>query len=346
VKPSSAPLWSTGWGFLFLVGFCLSLVAGGIVAALIPGMASLDETTLAAWLAGPEGRDPARSAWLWGVLVFAGGVLVNGVGCLIVFLRRKRPGLTRAAFLLLHVGSLLLPAAYLAGSLLGGAREKGVAMAEGSEHRLASGESLTVSGLDAVFTPQGRPVDVRFTATLTGPGERRGVSQEVRFNRPLISGGTMVYAESFDYRTTGLALIVNGSRMVVPPSGRLVLDERRMLLVLGLLTDYTVVGGRAQRGPGLGRSPAVELGLVDGGGMVTRGWYLSRDPGSSTFKAAGITVSGAEVLADRTAIVTIARDRFWPLAAFAASLFLLGLAANIVLFYRRYGRLRTAGAGE
>jgi len=301
---------------------------------------SMDAMPLGEWLRS-AGADNLKLAWwvhLAGILVLLLGL--NTLCCFIDWARNLRGRWRKSGEYLIHLGFVLIVAAYLWGSWAG-MRSEGVRIFVGEvrEIKALPGHYLRLEAFEPIFGEGGRPIDMLSSvALLQGDRElKRGV---VKTNTPLLWEGLVVVPASFGRVPSGFNFFVAGRGATALTVGaRLELDGGSLLRVRNFFPDAVRrSGGQAIfRGDTLG-DPAIELELLQPGREPWRGWYFLRDEIPFPLVEAGLRLWPTEPIYDVFSVLTINRDPGAPLAMTGALLMLAGVLLATASFY--YKRVR------
>lgn len=295
--------------------------------------AGMDGVSLGEWLALQGRQYPGATWWihLYGALLLLLGV--NTACCVADWLVHLRTRWRKSGEYLIHLGFVLLLAAYLWGSLAG-FRVAGEAIAVGETRPVPRlpGYYLRLHEVEPVLGPSGRPMDVRSRLSLLR-GETVVAEQSVRTNHPLIWKGLTILGVSFDQRNDGFRFAGNlgtielraGSRMTLPAGG-----ELRIL-------DYLPNGGR--RGGGGGPTDPVFFGeILRPGQSPERFRYALREPIPPALAQAGLDLRPLSPLQRPVSILAIHHDPGLTLASGGALAMTLGILLAIGSFYRKRAR--------
>lgn len=318
------------------------LVMGG--SLLIPFnpriFGGMDQTVLADWLRTVGAARPDLSWW-----VFAAGALllllgVNTLCCFIDWLRNLRARWRKSGEYLIHLGFVLVLAAYVWGSLAG-FRSEGSRIFVGETQEIASlpGHSLRLDAFEPTFNESGRPVDMLSTVALLR-GDAVLAQSVVRTNTPLTHGGLIVVPASFGRLPAGFHFFLSG-RGAVPLSvgSRLELGGGRLLRVLDFYPDALPRGDgeAAYRGEELG-NPALRLELLQPDREPWRGWYFLRGELPYPLIEAGVRMWPTEPLYRVFSVLTVNYDPGAPLALAGAVAMLAGVLLAAGSFYYKRSR--------
>lgn len=193
------------------LAFCLAGAAGSVAMGRHPELfGDMDAQLFAGWFASKGWIDPARTLWLYGLLLATALMAVNAACCTALRLLQILRGSATLRRLLPHVMHLAFLGVVLSHLASGvyGDRIPGVAVPQGGfAHVGGTGWTIALDRLDAVMAPEGYPLDFSAAVTLyrgTTP-VARGV---VRSNEPLFHEGYGIYIKTFGATPRGLPYAV------------------------------------------------------------------------------------------------------------------------------------------
>ncbi len=318
------------------------LIMGG--SLLIPGnpqiFGSMDALPLGTWLTGVGSREPGLSWWVYaaaGLVVLLG---VNTLCCFIDWLSRLRSRWRKTGEYLIHLGFVMILAAYVWGSAAG-FRSEGQRIAVGQTRAIPQmpGHYLRLEAFEPVFGPGGRPQDMVSSLTLL-VGETEVARGSVRTNHPLTYQGLAILAASFDRSVEGFRFLQPGRGLItLTPGTALSLPGGALLEVLGFyphagrLPDGRVVS--------LGEAlvdPAMEFRLRRPGEPPLRFWHFLKSGSPQQLSAAGLILRPAEPAFGFVSILNINRDPGTTLALVGAVAMTLGVLLAMISFYAKRAR--------
>jgi len=318
------------------------LIMGG--SLLIPSnpkvFGGMDRMALGSWLGSAGAERPELSWW-----VFAAAILIlllglNTLCCFIDWARNLRARWRKIGEYLIHLGFVMVLAAYVWGSIAG-FRSEGNRIFVGETREIApmAGYSLRLDAFEPQFGPGGRPIDMSSTVTLLRRDEQlaQGV---VRTNNPLTRGGLVVVPSTFGRQAAGFNFFFSG-RGAVPLSvgSRVELGYGRSLQALDFFPDALrrQDGQAIYRGDDLG-NPAILFELHQPGREVWRGWYFLREEIPFPLVEAGVRLWPTEPIFRIYSVLTVNYDPGAPLAMAGAVAMLLGVLLAAGSFYRKRSR--------
>jgi cytochrome c biogenesis protein len=337
------------WKFLcslklavFLASAATLLIMGGsLVMHYHPRVfGGMDRTVLGDWFAGVGNRNTGITWWL----PAAGGLIaalgVNTLCCFIDWLRSLRARWRKTGEYLIHLGFVLVLAAYFWGSL-SGFRSEGNRLLVGESLALPAmpGYGLRLEAFEPVFNESGRPVDMRSTVTLFREGEPLK-RQVVKTNTPLTHRDLVVVPGSFGRLAEGYQFFLSGSGAVsLTPGTGVPLDGGGILRVVDF---FPHAGKRADgtavfRGENLG-SPAIELELIRPGFAPWRGWYFLKEGLPFPLVEAGIRLWPTEPVYRLFSVLTVNRDPGAGVALVGALFMFAGVLFAMGSFYYKRSR--------
>jgi cytochrome c biogenesis protein len=224
----------------------------------------MDRMVLGDWFAAMGNRNPGLTWWLSAAGVFLAFLGVNTLCCFIDWLRNLQARWRKTGEYLIHLGFVLVLAAYFWGSL-SGFRSEGNRLLVGEVLSLQDmpGHALRLEAFEPVFSESGRPVDMRSTVTLL----KEGVPlkrQVVKTNTPLTYRDLVVVPGSFGQVAEGFQFFLSGGGTVsLTPGTGIPLDGGGILRVVnffpnaGKRSDRTAVSRGENPGPPCSRMTGV-----------------------------------------------------------------------------------------
>lgn len=196
---------SKPWKFLCSLKLTIVLASGATLAAiggslLIPFnpriFAGMDSMPLGPWIDRVAAQSPGMTWW-----VPFGGILVvllggNALCCFVDWAINFRARWRKSGEYLIHLGFILILAAYLWGSQSGMRSEKNPLLVGQSMSLPQMGLSLQLEAFEPVFNSAGRPIDMLNTLALYQEGLLVKKVQ-ARTNHPLIWKGLVVLPASY-----------------------------------------------------------------------------------------------------------------------------------------------------
>jgi cytochrome c biogenesis protein len=300
----------------------------------------MDQMPLGDWLGSAGAARPDLSWW-----VFAAGALVlllgvNTLCCFLDWLRNLRTRWRKSGEYLIHLGFVLVLAAYAWGSAAG-FRSEGNRIFVGEVLEIAAlpGYALRLDAFEAQLGAGGRPVDMLSTVALL-KDDRVLAQGVVKTNSPLTRDGLVVVPASFGRQPAGFQFLLSGRGVVPLAAGsRLELDGGRGLRVLDFYPDAFRRGdGQAvYRGENFG-NPAIRLELLQPGREPWRGWYFLGGELPYPLVEAGVRLWPTEPLYRVFSVLTVNYDPGAPLAMAGAAAMLAGVLLAAASFYYKRSR--------
>lgn len=295
--------------------------------------ADMDSVNLGEWLAH-QGRQYQGATWwiqLYGALLLLLGL--NTACCIADWLAHLRARWRKSGEYLIHLGFVLLLAAYLWGCLAG-FRVAGEAIAVGETRPVPRlpGYYLRLHAVEPVLGPSGRPMDVRSSLSLLR-GETVVAEQAVRANHPLIWKGLTVLGVSFNQRNDGFRFASSLGTVELRAGSRIALPDGGELHFL----DYRPNGTR--RGSGSGPFEPVFFGEIrhpDQPSEPVR--YALREGLPSALTRIGLDLRPLAPLQQPVSILAIHYDPGLALAFAGALVMTLGILLAIGSFYYKRSR--------
>ncbi len=172
-------------------------IGGSVLMPFNPQVfGSLDSTSLGDWLGRVATRSPSLTWWIpvGGILVVL--LAINTLCCFIDWLCHCRVRWRKCGEYLIHLGFVLIVAAFLWGSQ-GGFRSEGNAMLIGQSKALPQlGVTLKLEAFEPVFNQSGRPIDMLNTLSLY-QGDQLIKRIQARTNHPLTWNGLVIIPASY-----------------------------------------------------------------------------------------------------------------------------------------------------
>lgn len=295
--------------------------------------ANMDSVTLGEWLARQGRLHPGATWWirLYGALLLLLGL--NTVCCIADWLIHLRARWRKSGEYLIHLGFVLLLAAYLWGSLAG-FRIAGEAIAVGETRPVPRlpGYYLRLHAVEPVLGPSGRPMDVRSSLSLLR-GETTVAEQSVRGNHPLIWRGLTILGVSFDQRNDGFRFAGSLGTMELRAGSRIALPNGGELRII----DYRPNG--TGRGSGGGLFEPVFFGEILHSGQPPEPFrYALREPLPPALNRIGLDLRPLAPLQRPVSILAIHYDPGLALAFAGALVMTMGILLAIGSFYRKRSR--------
>ncbi|MDX9708457.1 MAG: cytochrome c biogenesis protein ResB [Trichloromonas sp.] len=295
--------------------------------------AGMDSVSLGEWLARQGRQYPDATWWirLYGGLLLLLGL--NTVCCIADWLIHLRGRWRKSGEYLIHLGFVLLLAAYLWGSLAG-FRIAGEALAVGETRPVPrlSGHYLRLHAVEPVLGPSGRPMDVRAELSLLR-GETVVAKASVRTNHPLIWRGLTVLGVSFDQRNDGFRFTGSLGTVELRAGSRIALPDGGELRIL----DYRPNGTGRRSGGGL--FEPVFFGEIRRPGQSPEPFrYALREGLPPALARIGLDLRPLAPLQQPVSILAIHYDPGLAIAFAGASVMTLGILLAIGSFYRKRAR--------
>jgi cytochrome c biogenesis protein len=337
------------WKFLcslklavFLASAATLLTMGGsLVMHYNPRVfGGMDAMILGDWLAAVGRRNAGLAWWLpaAGLCIFLLGV--NTLCCFLDWLRHLRARWRKTGEYLIHLGFVLVLAAYLWGSQAG-FRSEGNRLLVGQTLPLEAmpGYALRLDVFEPVFNKAGRPIDMHSTVALL---KDDGVvaRQVVKTNTPLTYRGLVVVPGSFGRVAEGFNFFLSGRGNVsLSPGTRIPLDGGGMLRVVDFFPHAArrADGNVVPRGENLG-NPAIELELLLPDREPWRGWYFLRETLPFPLVQAGVRLWPTEPVYRPFSVLTVNRDPGAGIALIGSLAMLAGVLFAMGSFYYKRAR--------
>ncbi len=316
-----------------LASAATAVIMGG--SLLMPGrpglFGAMDRQLLGEWFSGPAAMRLGETWWVYLAAVLILGLGVNALCCFLDWLAHLRQRWRKTGEYLIHLGFVLVLAAYAWGSVSG---------FRGEEIKVRAGETVALPGMPGHylrlegFEPRvgagGRPLDMINRLVLL-QGERELRRETVRINHPLTWKGVSVLAASFGEEATGFRFLAGGAKEIdLGPGSELTLEGGGRLRVLAFHPDVVVRpdGRVVPGGPDL-RNPAFALELTTDK-ETWRGWYLLRQGLPPRLSSAGLQLRPLEPVGRTYSLLSVNLD---PGASMAlAGGLLLGAGSILALF--------------
>ena len=181
----------------------LLTVGGSLLIPFNPRIfAALDSMPLGLWLSQIATQAPRMTWWIpvGGILVVLLGV--NTLCCFIDWLCHFRARWRKCGEYLIHVGFVLILAAYLWGSQAGFRSEKNGLLIGQSKPLPQLGVTLKLEAFEPVFNQAGRPIDMLNTLALY-QGDQLLKRVQARTNHPLTWNGLVILPASYGQTMRG-----------------------------------------------------------------------------------------------------------------------------------------------
>jgi cytochrome c biogenesis protein len=322
-------------------GATLLIMGGSLVMHYHPQVfGAMDRMVLGDWFAAMGNRNPGLTWWLSAAGVLLAFLGVNTLCCFIDWLRNLRARWRKTGEYLIHLGFVLVLAAYFWGSL-SGFRSEGNRLLVGEILTLQDmpGYALRLEAFEPVFSESGRPVDMRSTVTLL----KEGVPlkrQVVKTNTPLTYRDLVVVPGSFGQVAEGFQFFLSGGGTVsLTPGTGIPLDGGGILRVITFFPDAGKRSDRTavSRGENLG-DPAIELELIRPGFDPWRGWYYLREGMPFPLIQAGVRLWPTEPVYRLYSVLTVNRDPGAGIALIGALAMFTGVLFAMGSFYYKRAR--------
>jgi hypothetical protein len=342
-------LTSKAWKFLCSLKLAIVLastatavaVAGSLVMAAHPRIfGNMDQTVLGEWLAETGSGAAGLSWWVFlcGLLVLMLGL--NTLCCFLDWLFRIRSRWRKTGEYLVHLGFVLVLAAYIWGSLAG-FRSEGNQLFVGQTVAIDQmpGYFLRLENFQPRFDRAGRPIDMVADVTLL-LGDRPITRQASSINHPLAWRGMVVLPGSFGRQLEGFRFFLPGRGTLALRPGTVVsLEDGLSLKVLKFLPDAgRLEGGKVVEGRESLGNPAMKLELSGPDRELWQGWYFLGEGIPFPLIQAGVRLWPTDPIQRLYGVLTINRDPGAPLAMAGAILMLTGILVALLSFYRKRAR--------
>lgn len=319
---------------IFLASAATLLTMGGsLVMHFNPEIfGAMDRLILSEWYAA-FGRDNLSLSW-W-LVVMAVLVLLFGLNtlcCFLDWLFRVHLRWRKTGEYLIHLGFVLILAAYAWGSVSGFRTDNNrVFVGQTIAVPQMPGYYLRLDAFDPILNASGRPIDMKNSLTLL-QGDQVLQQKLVRTNHPLNWGGLTVLAASygqvpdgfsFHWPGRGAVELRAGSRIPLPGGGQL------------KVTRFVADGRQRAGAP---RPPALELEYSAPGQNSWRTWYALREGPPKMLLDAGIRLRPTAPLYRTYSLLTINADPGTPLALAGALIMGVGVLLALVSFYLKRSR--------
>jgi hypothetical protein len=338
------------WKFLCSLKLAIVLASAATLVTMagslwMPGnprvFGLLDQMTLADWFSLVGSQLPGLSWWLvvTGVLITLLGI--NTLCCFIDWAAHFRARWRKTGEYFIHLGFILILAAYLWGNLTG-FRSAGHQIFVGETLPLAAlpGYALRLDAFEPVLGDSGRPLDMVSTVTLLKEGEPV-VRKVVKTNEPLMYRGVAVLGESFGRSVAGYRFFLPGKGIVPLQAGsNLPVGEGATLEVAAFYPHAVRMNDGRVMSAGGGQlvNPAIEMNLLLSSGAHWRGWYFLREGLPSALEEAGIRLWPVEPVYRTYSILTINRDPGAAVALAGAMAMKAGVLLALFSYYYKRNR--------
>ena len=163
---------------------------------------SMDNLTLARWLAEFGAQSPVLTWWVPVAAVLIGALGVNTLCCFIDWLVHIKSRWRKLGEYLIHLGVVLVLTAYLWGSVAG-FRTEGNRVFVGQTIPVPfSDKSITLESFEPVFNESGRPVDMISGLSLYD-GAQLLEKKKTRINHPLTWSGLVILPGTYGQEWRG-----------------------------------------------------------------------------------------------------------------------------------------------
>ena len=319
----------------------LLIMGGSLLIPFNPRVfGHMDAVALGDWLRTAGAAQPALTWWVFAASVLMLLLGLNTLCCFIDWASNLRARWRKSGEYLIHLGFILVLAAYVWGSLAG-FRSEGDRIFVGEVREIAAlpGYYLRLDAFEPQLGASGRPVDMLNTVTLLH-GDRVLSQEVVKTNTPLTRGGLIVVPSSFGRQPAGFNFFIAGRGAVSLAVGsHIELGGGRMLRVIDFIPDASrrSDGKAVYLGDELG-DPAIQLELLQSDREPWRGWYFLRGEIPYPLVAAGVRLWPTEPLYRVFSVLTVNYDPGAPLAMVGATAMLAGVLLAAVSFYYKRGR--------
>lgn len=289
--------------------------------------ATLDQFELSDWYTNFGSKAPSLTIWFYltGILVIL--LAINTYCCFIDWLSHLRVRWRKTGEYLIHLGFVLIVAAYFWGSF-SGSRRADVALAPGQLLPLPEmpGYFLRLDQIEPVIGSGGYPVDFHQTVSLLH-GDQPEQTLTLAANTPLIVGDLVIVATGTRPQIFGYSVLLPELRRAANlfPGAEIDLAGTTHLQVQDIRFD----------GP---LAPLLQLALIDGTTQIWQGWYSMRQPPPEQLRAAGFRPVVNRPLQQIGSVLTIHRDPGRRLALFGAGLLTIGVILALFSFYAKRRR--------
>jgi len=312
-------------------------MAGSLVMHFNPSLfGNIDEQTLVNWW---QNQGEANLGLSWWLVPFATLVLLLGLNtacCFCDWLSKIQARWRKLGEYLIHLGCVLVLAAYVWGSFYG-IRHDGVSLYLHQPYPIKGmpGLYLRLEHFEPVLNKQGRPLDMLSRVSLLR-GETLLTEADISINHPLTWRGLVVVPVSFGRDVQGFRFFnpEQGSIELLPGSSQQFSTGVR-LTIESFYPDAFKSGNRVvQRGTRLG-DPAMLLRLERPGQKIWRGWYFLRGSLPYPLLASGIRIRPTEPVYNTFSVLTINNDPGSRLALAGGCLILSGIGVALISYYRK-----------
>ena len=327
---------------VFLASAATLLIMGGsLVMHYHPRVfGGMDRMVLGDWFAATGNRNTGLTWWLSTAGVFLALLGVNTLCCFIDWLSKLRSRWRKTGEYLIHIGFVLVLAAYFWGSL-SGYRSEGNRLLVGEILTLQDmpGHALRLEAFEPLFNESGRPIDMRSTVTLFKEGAPLK-RQVVKTNTPLTYRDLVVVPGSFGQVAEGFQFFLSGGGTVsLTPGIAVPLEGGGLLRVVNFFphAGKQPDGTAFFRGENLG-DPAIELELVRSGFEPWRGLYYLREGMPFALVQAGVRLWPTEPVYRLYSVLTVNRDPGSGMALIGALAMFTGVLFAMGSFYYKRAR--------
>jgi cytochrome c biogenesis protein len=319
----------------------LLIMGGSLLIPFNPRVfGHMDAVALGDWLRTAGAAQPALTWWVFAASVLMLLLGLNTLCCFIDWASNLRARWRKSGEYLIHLGFILVLAAYVWGSLAG-FRSEGDRIFVGEVREIAAlpGYYLRLDAFEPQLGASGRPVDMLNTVTLLH-GDRVLSQEVVKTNTPLTRGGLIVVPSSFGRQPAGFNFFMSGRGAVPLAVGsHIELGNGRMLRVIDFYADAARRSDdqAVYRGDELG-NPAIQLELLQSDRKPWRGWYFLRGEIPYPLIEAGVRLWPTEPLYRVFSVLAVNYDPGAPLAMVGATAMLAGVLLAAGSFYYKRGR--------
>lgn len=327
---------------IVLASTAVALMLGG--SLLMPGrpsvFAPMDQMTLGEWFARIGAHHPGTTWW-----VLAAGFLllllaVNTVCCFIDWMANLRYRWRKTGEYLLHLGFVLVFAAYLWGALAGSRGEPlQIKPGQTAAVSILPGHYLRMLDVEPVPAGAGRIMDMSAKMVLLR-GDVEIARHRIRTNSPLMHEGLAVVPLTFNRGTAGLRAAAPGlGSLDLVPGTTIDLPEGGTLKVHAFYpwAVRNAAGGVVYRGENPIR-PALELELSRPGNTPWRGWYFPDEGLPAPLSESGVRLRPVEFISTYQGIFAVNRDPGASLALAGGIAMTAGVFVAMFSFYSKRSR--------